>query len=285
MIVVLTSGFNSIPYIGDCIKSVRDEAASNSDKKVCHLVMDAASKDGSADLLVKWAEENSCKAEQNYSFQFFSEPDRGQSDGFNKGIARANSEWICWLNSDDELAPGAIRAFLETLSKHPDADMIYGHVQFIDEQSRPVKKCYHLPYRYSLIQDNVYVPPTSGTFFRRDLFVKDPLDPDYHFVMDVEWFLRCGKNLKAVLADHVFCNFRISTQGKTSEMIQSGTISSRHREERERYRSKYIYPRWPFLGENEARAKLERRQKWAKIPYNLLKLRYALRYLLDRIRK
>jgi glycosyltransferase involved in cell wall biosynthesis len=274
-----------MPYLVGCLVSVRNEALSNTTEQVGHLVIDAASKDGSVEQLQKWSEVNCDNRVQNYSFNYFSDPDRGQSDGFNKGISRADTEWVCWLNSDDELAPGAIRAFLETLSKQPDADVIYGHVQFIDEQSRFVKKSYHLPYHYSLIQDNVYVPPTSGTFFKRELFVKEPLDPDYHFVMDVEWFLRCGKNLKAVLADHVFCNFRISSQGKTSEMIHSGTISSRHREERERYRRKYIYSRWPALDENEARAKLDRRRNWSKILYNLLKLRYAARYLKHKLLK
>jgi hypothetical protein len=68
-------------------------------------------------------------------------------------------------------------------------------------------------------------------------------------------------------------------------MIHSGTISSRHREERERYRRKYIYSRWPALDENEARAKLDRRRNWSKILYNLLKLRYAARYLKHKLLK
>ncbi len=268
-----------MPYLGGCLQSVLKEATANPGEQVCHLVIDAASTDGSVEQLKLWSEEIFNNKSSKYSFKYTSGPDRGQSDGFNKGITRAESDWICWLNSDDELAPGTIQSFLDTLSKHPDAEVIYGHVQFIDEQSRPVKRCYHLPYRFSLIEDNVYVPPTSGTFFRRELFIKEPLDPDFHFVMDVEWFLRCGRNLKAVLADHIFCNFRISTQGKTSEMIKSGSVSNRHHEERERYRRKYIYPRWPELTEQEALAKLLRRQKWAKILYSLLKLRYFIRYL------
>ena len=166
-----------------------------------------------------------------------------------------------------------------------EADVIYGHVQFIDEPSRSLWTSYQLPYRPSLVADNVYVPPTSGTFFRRDLLLREPLDLGYHYVMDVEWFLRCGRRLHAVLCDCVFGRFRISSQGKTSEYIRSGAISAAHAEERERYRTRHIYPRWPGLAPEQARRKLERRQVIGRLHYYWLKLRYAPRYVADRWRR
>ena len=36
------------------------------------------------------------------------EPDKGQSDAFNKGFAKARGEWFFWLNADDILLPGAL---------------------------------------------------------------------------------------------------------------------------------------------------------------------------------
>ena len=64
-----------------------------------------------------------------------------------------------------------------------------------------------------------------------------------------------------------------------SEMIRSGQITDRHREERENYRRKHVYSQWPGLTEDQARQKFERRQKLYRILYKAMKMRYAVRYL------
>jgi glycosyltransferase involved in cell wall biosynthesis len=240
--------------------------------EIAHLVCDGSSTDGTLQVL------------SNHSgLQWISEPDSGQSEGFNKGVAMAKGDWICWLNADDELAPRAFVSFFKTLIKNPDADVIYGHTTFIDENSQPLWTSYQLPYRRCLIANNVYVPPTSGTFFRRELLVKEPLDASYHYVMDVEWFLRCNDRIKAVLCDQAFCRFRVSNQGKTSGMIKTGEVTPRHLEERERYRIKHIYSRWPDLTQVQAQRRLARLQRLYRLYYYLLKLPYAPRYIADRL--
>jgi glycosyltransferase involved in cell wall biosynthesis len=272
-----------------CLESVLREAHDTSTWQgqrkphIKHIVVDAASTDGSVELLGSWAATHAEPRSDSYRFAFISEPDRGQSDGFNKGVRLADTEWICWLNSDDELAPGAFHAFFDVLAGHPEADFVYGHVAFIDETSHPVKTSYTLPYAHSLIKNGVWTPPSSGTFFRRRLFLNELLDTNYHYVMDVEWFLRCGASLNAVLSDHIFSRFRISKEGKTSEMIVSGQITDSHHQERERYRQKYIYTQWPNLSLEQARHKLARRQRLYKIYYYWLKARYIPRYLADRL--
>ncbi len=277
LISVVTSVRNGARFLPRCLASVQAAASAVHDGpavEVEHVVCDGASTDGTVAIL-----------EGQVGVRWTSERDSGQSEGFNKGVGMAKGDWICWLNADDELDPGAIRSFLRAVERHPEADVIYGHVQFIDEPSRPLWTSYQLPYRPSLIADNVYVPPTSGTFFRRDLLLQEPLDPGYHYVMDVEWFLRCGGRLHAVLCDCVFGRFRVSSQGKTSEHIRSGAISAAHAEERERYRTRHIYPRWPGLAPEQARRKLERRQAIGRLRYYWLKLRYAPRYVADRWRR
>jgi glycosyltransferase involved in cell wall biosynthesis len=284
LLSVVTSTFNGARFLPACLESVLREAENVSCVSVEHIVVDAASSDDSVNLLSTW-QASQTQRPPNYSFRWITEPDRGQSDGFNKGVRMASGDWICWLNADDELAPRSLRVFCQALSRHPEADVIYGHVQFINEASQHVKTAYTFPYLHWLIRQNVWLPPSSGTYFRRDLFLQHPLDPGYHFVMDVEWFLRAGKELHGVLVDQVMSRFRISTQGKTSEMIKSGQITQRHHEERERYRKKYIYSQWPNLSVEQARHKLARRQRLFKIYYYWIKARYIPRYLADRFFK
>ncbi len=248
-----------------------------------HIIIDGASTDGTQDFLREWTShppfkiQNSKFKINNYHSSFLSEPDSGQSEAFNKGVRQATGDWICWLNADDLLAPGAVAAFQKALTKKPDADLVYGHVQFINEEGSPAWICYHLPYFYSLTLNGCYAPPSVGTFFRRDLLLREPLDEDYHYVMDVEWYLRCGKNLRTVLVDQIFSHFRISAQAKTSEMIRSGKVTERHFQERENYRKKYVYSRWPKLTEDQARRRFERRQRLFRVLYYVLKMRYAFR--------
>jgi glycosyltransferase involved in cell wall biosynthesis len=282
LLSVVTSTFNGARFLPACLESVLHKAENVSCVSVEHIVVDAASSDDSVNILSTW-QASQAQRSPNYSFRWITEPDRGQSEGFNKGVRMASGRWICWLNSDDELAPGALQAFGQALSRHPKADVIYGHVQFIDEASKPVKTVYTFPYRHWLVRQNVWLPPSSGTYFRRELFLQEPLDPDFHFVMDVEWFLRVGKELHGVLVDQVMSRFRISTQGKTSAMITNGSISPRHHEERERYRQRYIYSQWPNLSLDQAQRKLARHQQLCKIYYYWLKARYIPRYIADRL--
>lgn len=284
---VVTASFNADCFLEDCLASVQEQQSLSSPE---HIVIDGGSTDGTVEILQGWLSSNSSpssaslrlRASPSSVLRFLSEPDQGQSDAFNKGVRRATGDWICWLNADDKLAPGAISAFDQALAAHPDADVIYGHVQFIHEDSSPAWVSYHLPFWYPLILNGCYTPPSVGTFFRRDLLLREPLDIDYHYVMDVEWFLRCGRNLKAICADQVLSHFRISDNAKTSEMIRSGQITERHREERENYRRKHVYSQWPGLSEDRARKKFERRRRLFLWLYKAMKMRYALRYLAAR---
>jgi glycosyltransferase involved in cell wall biosynthesis len=275
LISVITSVRNGERFLPRCLESVRaaaDELSDRASVHVEHVVCDGASTDGTVALL-----------ERQAGLHWASESDSGQSEGFNKGVSMAKGEWICWLNADDELASDAIHSFLRILRRNPDVDVVYGHTTFIDENSRSLWTSYQLPYRRCLIANNVYVPPTSGTFFRRELLVNKPLDIGYHYVMDVEWFLRCNDRIKAVLSDHVFCCFRVSSEGKTSGMIKTGQVTAKHLEERERYRTKHIYSRWPNLTKDQAQRRLARLQKLYRLYYYLLKLPYTPRYLANRL--
>jgi glycosyltransferase involved in cell wall biosynthesis len=281
-ISVVTASFNGARFILKCLDSVRSQIPANSGVELEHIVVDASSKDDSINILRSMETQKEGSSEC-YTLRWISEPDRGQSDGFNKGVRLANGEWICWLNSDDELAPGAIRAFLKAMRQYPDADIIYGHVEFIDETSTHLKTAYTLPYHHWLIRRNVWLPPSSGTFFRRELFLREPLNPDYHYVMDVEWFLRAGYGRRGILVDQVLSQFRVSTEGKTSAMITNGSVTDRHHQERERYREKYIYSEWPGVSRPTVEARFGRRKKTALVFYYLLKCRYIIRYIRERV--
>ena len=66
-----------------------------------YILIDGGSTDGTLDLLRKWG------ARISY---WVSEPDRGISAAFNKGLRRCRGEWIGTINADDWYEPGALEA-------------------------------------------------------------------------------------------------------------------------------------------------------------------------------
>jgi GT2 family glycosyltransferase len=111
-ISVVTVSYNQCEYLEQCLHSVLDQRYPNLE----YIVIDACSTDGSIDILRRH--------EARFSHLVI-EPDDGQSDGLNKGFKLATGDILTWINSDDMMAPLALRraalAFLES-----GADMVAG---------------------------------------------------------------------------------------------------------------------------------------------------------------
>jgi glycosyltransferase involved in cell wall biosynthesis len=78
-----------------------------------HIVLDGGSSDGTVDVLRKYDDRIAL---------WKSEPDRGIYDAWNKGLALARGEWICFLGADDEFLSGAVSAYMEFASQNPVAE-------------------------------------------------------------------------------------------------------------------------------------------------------------------
>ena len=90
-ISVITVCHNSQSHLEDAILSVLNQSYANKE----YLIIDGGSSDGSIDIIKKY------KSKIDY---FVSEPDRGISDAFNKGIRVATGDIIGICNADDLLA-------------------------------------------------------------------------------------------------------------------------------------------------------------------------------------
>lgn len=118
------------------------------------------------------------------------EPDAGQSDALNRGFAKARGDWLFWLNADDLLLPGALRAVAETVRRRPAVRWIAGNTAYLDPSGR-VRWCvwdrgWRLSYWRLPVQ--VYGP---GSFFRRDLLrAAGGFDTALDYAMDVDMWCR-----------------------------------------------------------------------------------------------
>src|ERR1700748_1400497 len=108
LVTVITAVFNGQPHIAGCLESVLEQDYPN----IEHIVMDGCSIDGTVDVLRRYDDQIA---------YWKSERDSGVYDAWNKGLAEARGEWICFLGSDDEFLPGAVSTYMALAAKHPKA--------------------------------------------------------------------------------------------------------------------------------------------------------------------
>jgi len=123
LVSIVTPSYNQAQFIEATIQSV----LSQDYPKIEYIIMDGGSKDGSVEIIHRYA---------GRLAWWVSERDRGQTDAINKGFAHANGEILAWLNSDDIYHPGAISEAVAHLTAHPETGMVYGDAALIDDQGR-----------------------------------------------------------------------------------------------------------------------------------------------------
>ena len=90
-------------------------------------LQDGGSKDGTLDIARQFARQGDTVV---------SERDRGQSDALNRAFARMGGEIVGFINGADCLAPGAAAAVLDTFARHPEVELVYGELEWIDGGGR-----------------------------------------------------------------------------------------------------------------------------------------------------
>jgi glycosyltransferase involved in cell wall biosynthesis len=146
------------------------------------IVVDGGSTDGSVEIL------------KNHSSQlrwWCSEEDSGQAQGLNKGFAQTSGDIMAWLNSDDQLAPGALASVAAYMSRNPQVDVVYGNRILVDQEGREVGR-WILPPHNSRALRLLDLIPQETIFWRRTMWEKigGKINENFHFAMDWDLLLR-----------------------------------------------------------------------------------------------
>jgi glycosyltransferase involved in cell wall biosynthesis len=204
-ISIITPCFNAARHLRDAIESV----AGQQGVRVEHIVVDAGSKDGTVEVLKQFP-----------AVRWISEPDRGQSDAFNKGLALARGPLIGWLNADDVYEPGAIAQVVRFFREHPEAFLVNGHLVRVDPDGKPLE---FLPARSSRFWlrhfwFKWYWLNHPSTFYRKCLFEEvGPIDITLHYAMDYDFYLRAAQRHEFHDIDLLTTRMRVHPEAKTSQ--------------------------------------------------------------------
>lgn len=217
LISVITPSFNQGEFIGQCLESVTRGGINEYE----HIVVDGMSTDFTKKVVSQYPK-----------IRFISEKDKGQSDAINKGIKLAKSEWIIWLNADDTLTRGALEKYV-TAIEEKNANLFYGNYNLVDEDLRIIKKVYTVKYSRIFGLLGVFFPPSSGTLYKKRLFLESPLDEDFHYAMDTKWLIENSEKIVPCKIKGTILNFRVHNKSKTGGSIIDGSFEKRHLLERE----------------------------------------------------
>jgi glycosyltransferase involved in cell wall biosynthesis len=180
LVSIITPSYNQAAYLEETMMSVLNQDYPNLE----YIVVDGGSTDGSREII------------QQYSGKlkhWLSEPDQGQAEAINKGLALATGDIIGWLNSDDVYLAGTISSAVEGCMDNPDWVLIHGDVLAIDSEGRVINR---IRYRDLTLEDlmcfNIIGQP--AVFFRRTAMERAGyLDPGYHLLLDHQYWLRLAQ--------------------------------------------------------------------------------------------
>ncbi len=203
LVSIITPSYNQAHFLEKTMLSVLDQDYPNLE----YLVVDGGSTDGSREIIEKYADRLAW---------WISEKDQGQTDALNKGFARARGDILAWLNSDDTYLPGAISQAVEVLQAHPEAGLVYGDANLVDQDGRLIGRFPARQTDYQRLRQGYVHIPQQAAFFRADLWRKvGPLDPSFYFAMDYDLWVRIARLAPLVYHPQLWANFRLHASGKS----------------------------------------------------------------------
>lgn len=201
---LITPCYNAKPYLRAAIESVLGQDYPN----IEYLVMDGGSTDGSVELLKDFGAR----------LRWSSAKDEGQADAIARGIAQTSGTLLGWLNADDELKPGAVRAAVAAFRAHPAAALIYGNADFIDANGRTLGPCTVVePYsRHRLLYYGDYIIQPAAFFSRQAYEAVGGLDQSLHWAMDWDLWLRLAQHYGVAHIARTLASYRWLGSNKTA---------------------------------------------------------------------
>lgn len=254
VISIVTPSLNLGKTLPDLLASLRAQPFCSLE----HVVFDGGSTDMSSEIWRGWEAENQARPTDkkhcpaffadvngerqsapgsgspvdNIDVRVFIEPDKGQSNAINKGMRIASGEVSSWLNADDVLIPGALRAVADAFEKYPSVVAVIGSGCKVD-WDKNIRRKVHGAFNAARLK-KAFEIVQPAMFFRRDAFwAVGGLDESLHYAMDWDLLLKLSKIGKVVAIPDHLANIRYYAETKTNtggwkRMREIARIARRH---------------------------------------------------------
>ena len=192
-ISIITITYNSEQTLQRTIDSIINQHYQNLE----YIIVDGGSKDKTIDIV---------KNNEKQIAKWISEPDKGISDAFNKGIRMATGDLVGLINSDDQLEVGALSLLANVYSD--DIDVYCGDLLLWNEttgEKHVVIPSLHFSFNG---MSNICHP---ATFIRKEAYEKYGMyDVSCKYAMDCDLLMRFERaGAKIVHIDNVLACFSL----------------------------------------------------------------------------
>lgn len=269
LITIIIAVFNGTKTLQQCIDSVANQTYPNKEL----IIIDGGSTDGTIDLL---------KKNNHHITYWISEPDRGIYNAWNKALAQAKGEWICFLGADDFFLNTRV---LEQMAVHlaiipANIRVAYSQVMLLNNDGETL---YPIGEPWGKIKERfkqLMCIPHQGVMHRRSMFEQNgKFDESFRIAGDYELLMRELKTGDAVfIPDLITTGMR---QGGISSDPENTLVTMREIRRAQKMHGQQwpgwiwfaamtrVYVRfflWRILGENLTRKALDAYRRILGLP-------------------
>jgi len=213
-------------WIDDCLRSILEDQGwdDNSRSEVELIVVDDHSSDFTRDILAEYAQKDP-------RIRVIDNPTSGGGNARNAGMAAARGTYLCFVDADDIVPPGAYQAMLKTITA-TGSDMVVGDFMHFNDRRvwRPPRKWMSdtgamlrttLHETPDLIRSRTVWNRMYRTQFLRDAKVQFPNVPRANDIVPMTTALLAAKSID-VIPDYVYL-YR-HRPGSTSMTARAGQL-------------------------------------------------------------
>ena len=211
---VVTPSYGQPAFLESTIVSILNQDY----PRLLYVVQDGGSKDESPQIIARY---------ESRLRHWASEEDKGQADAVRKGFKHIEPELgpddiMAWFNSDDLVAPRALRFVAAYFAAHPEVDAVYGHRIIIDDQDREIGRWIMPRHEADSIEWIDYVPQETLYWRKRAWDLAGGIDPSFQFALDWDFLSRLRQaGMRIVRLPYFLGCFRVHARQKTSQAIHT----------------------------------------------------------------
>ncbi len=179
---IVVPSYNQADTIGQTLDSL---IAQQVDVDLEIIVIDGGSDSDTIDEITK---------REGFLSYWVSEPDQGQTDALIKGFDVATGGIYGWLNSDDILLPGSLKAVASKFDSDNHLDLVYGDMLVIDRENKIIKQQREMDFDIEVLLWVYNYIPQPSTFWTKKIYNRvGGLDRYKQCAMDFDLWMKMLK--------------------------------------------------------------------------------------------
>ncbi len=211
--------YNNGEYIGETIESILAQTYKNIEL----VIVDDNSSDNTYEVLQEFAEKDDrVKIYKN-------EKNLGMSGNWNRCLELCTGEFMKLVCADDLLAENMIERELEIFEKYPEVILVDSDTKLVDLQGK--SKGWYRRYKHSGLIEGSYVArkgffsqdyfgaPQANTFRRSAYETVGGFSPEFHYIVDYDFFVSVAKLGKMYIIHEPLNSFRVRDDSNTGQVM------------------------------------------------------------------